>query len=326
MGHGVLSSVAIVLALIGSTTGEARSQDHRGHAGHLPASSDSASSTEARAHQIAAVRRATAKYQAVREAQRDGFKRFAGGEAALVGEHWFRPDLVDAPLDLSRPSTLMYATLGGERRLIGVAYTAYQRPGTPMPEGFAGTDDHWHVHDIPELARALTEDRPLLRWLVNRRIERGRIGPGEGRTQLVMVHAWLWLDNPDGMFALHHRAVPYLQAGLPAEWAALPGADEDAARGLALLGEGECAREVRVIDRVARLSPTQAASLRQSCTAAAAQVREARMSVAISSSDAAAELNTRTGAAWRSYIAARDSTLTTEQRERLARVVATHEH
>ena len=324
MRHEAPSSFAIALALLTSASLEVRSQDHRGHAGHHPppASSD----TEALAHQIAAVRRATAKYQEVREAQREGFKRFAGGEAALVGEHWFRPDLVDAPLDLARPSTLMYATIGGERRLIGVAYTVHQGPGEELPDGFAGTDDAWHVHDIPELARVLTEDRPVLRWLVDRRIERGRIGPGDGRTQLVMVHAWLWLDNPDGMFALHHRAVPYLQAGLPAEWAALPGAGEDAARGLALLGEGECAREVTVTDRVARLSLRQEAALRDACSAAAEEVREARIAVAISSSTAASELNAKTGAAWRAYGAARDSTLTAEQRERLRSIVATHEH
>lgn len=182
------------------------------------------------AQQIARVREATARYQDVGEARRDGFVLFAGGEAPLMGEHWYRKDRVKDSLDLTRPSTLQYAMIGGERRLVGVAYTVYQRPGDPLPEGFAGDADHWHVHDIPTLARAMSARSPVLRWLVDRRIENDRIGAGDGRTQLVMVHAWIWLDNPDGLFALRHRALPYLETALPAEWAALPDATEDAAR------------------------------------------------------------------------------------------------
>ena len=326
MRNGTTLSLTMAVAALTAISGPGEAQDHRAHAGHDPAPHHEAGEAEALARQIAAVRKATAKYQEIREAQRDGFRRFAGGEAPLVGEHWYRRDLVDAPLDLSRPSTLMYATLAGERRLIGVAYTVYQRPGDEVPEGFAGADDVWHVHDIPELARVLTEDRPVLRWLVGRRIDRGRVGPGDGRTQLVMVHAWLWLDNPDGMFGLHHRALPYLQAGLPAEWAAAPGGDEAAARGVALLDGGACTREVRVMDRIARLSFRQEDALRDACSSASERVRNARAAVAIASSAAATGFNTETGKAWRSFIAARDSVLTAEQRRRLESVVATHDH
>ena len=326
MRHGRPKALLLALAALASVAAPGQAQEHRGHAGHDTASHSGGAEVEALARQIAAVRKATVKYQEIREAQRDGFRRFAGGEAPLVGEHWYRRDLVDAPLDLARPSTLMYATIGGERRLIGVAYTVYQRPGEALPEGFAGADDAWHVHDIPELARVLTEDRPVLGWLVGRRIDRGRVGPGDGRTQLVMVHAWLWLDNPDGMFGMHHRALPYLQAGLPAEWADARGGNEAAARGLALLDSRACTREVKGTDRIARLSLRQQAALRDACASAAGRVRDARADVAIASAPAAARLNAETAEAWRSFVAARDAELTAEQRRRLESVMATHDH
>lgn len=283
---------------------------------------------EALAREIAAVRELTAAYQDVEEARRDGFVLFAGGEAPLMGEHWYRKDRVKDSLDLTRPSTLQYATIGGERRLVGVAYTVYQRPGEPLPEGFAGSDDHWHVHDIPMLARAVARGRPLLNWLVNRRIDNGGIGAGDGRTQLVMVHAWIWLDNPDGMFALRHRALPYLQSGLPAEWAALPDATEDAARGLRLLDARACPREIRLTDRLADISRAQTRALRAGCGAAAEQMRAARDAVPASlpepgDAETPRTLNAAAAAAWRAWLTVRDETLSAEQ---LARLKAIAEH
>jgi hypothetical protein len=280
------------------------------------------------AQQIAAVREATARYQDVEEARRDGFVLFAGGEAPLMGEHWYRKDRVKDSLALARPSTLQYATIGGERRLVGVAYTVYQRPDEPLPEGFAGDADHWHVHDIPMLARAVSARSPVLRWLVNRRIEHDRIGAGDGRTQLVMVHAWIWLDNPDGMFALRHRALPYLKAGLPAEWAALPDATAEAARGLMLLDSRTCMREIRIADRLTDLSLAQSHALREGCRMATESVDSAREQVpAELPEDAEAQeqigrtVNGAAAAAWRAWIDVRNATLTAEQLEHYRAIV-----
>src|SRR5687767_6426868 len=64
--------------------------------------------------QVAAVRSATERYRDFANAQRDGYKLF-GKEGPLMGEHWYRADIVKAPLDLKRPSTLQYATINGKR-------------------------------------------------------------------------------------------------------------------------------------------------------------------------------------------------------------------
>ncbi|MGH7461297.1 MAG: hypothetical protein ACREMA_09750, partial [Longimicrobiales bacterium] len=262
--------------------------------------------------QINAARRATERYREHANAVSDGYRLF-GAEGPLMGEHWYHPDLVRKPLDLEHPATLQYALIDGRRTLVGVAYNTYQKPGQPLPDGFAGTTDHWHVHDMPKLARALVADRPLLRRIVDRRVERGELGAGDFRSQLVMVHAWIWSDNPAGMFAQQHRALPYLRAGLPSAWAGR--ADLNAAQGVALLREG-CAQEIGRLDRLARLSAEQQKSFKSACDTAASKVRAAAAHV----SDADA-LNTVAAGAWKTFSQQRDGLLTSDQKRRLAAVV-----
>ena len=302
--HAIIGAAAAVLIACGPALAQGHDHGHdAGEAGH---------SAELHA-QLEAVRAATARYRDHAAALRDGYRLF-GTEGALMGEHWYREDLVGLPLDLARPSTLQYADVGGRRVLVGVAYTVYHRPGEPVPEGFAGSDDHWHTHDVAKLAQAIVADRPLLRWVVSRRLERGRVGPnGDGRNLLTMVHAWVWLSNPDGVFAQQHRALPYLRAGLPAEWAA--GAGEASALGVALLAEDGCAEDVRRTDRVARLDAGQERALREACARSAGHVR-----AALARSRDARTVNGTAATAWEAYEDARARVLTRRQQERMAEV------
>jgi hypothetical protein len=264
--------------------------------------------------QIEEVRQATARYRNHAVAREDGYRLF-GSEGALMGEHWYRSDLVREPLDLDRPSTLQYATIANERRLVGVAYTTYRRPADPMPEGFAGPDDHWHVHDVVKLARAISEGRPLVRWLTENRITRGKLGGGDGRTHLTMVHAWIWLENPDGMFANDHPVLPYLRAGLPESWAEK--GRLDAARGLALAAKDGCASEIKRINALAQLERAQRRAIGERCDAAAGEVRAALERP----ERTAAGVNHTSERAWRAFVEAKDSLLTSDQKRRLASIV-----
>jgi hypothetical protein len=263
------------------------------------------------ARQIDAVRRATARYRDHAAAVRDGYRLF-GGESPLMGEHWYRKDLVGRPLDLEHPSTLQYATIGGQKVLVGVAYTVYRRPGDPVPEGFAGSSDHWHTHDIVHLAETATEDRPFVHWLVERRIRQGKLGP-DGRTLLTMVHAWIWQPNPDGMFAMQHRGLPYLRAGLPAAWAA--SGDTASAQGVELLVPTACRDEVARTAKLARTDAAQDRALTSACEQQAAQVR-----AAVARHDGAAETNAA-ARAWSGYLVARDRILRPDQLARLRRIL-----
>lgn len=278
---------------------------------HAHQTAPAASASPALEAEVEAVRRATERYRDIEVARREGYRLF-GMEGPLVGEHWYLPDAVRRPLDLARPSTLQYATVEGRKVLVGVAYTYYRRPGEPVPDGFAGAGDVWHTHDITRLARAATAERPVLRAIVERRIRRGRVGAGDGRTLLTMVHAWVWSQNPDGMFAGQHRGLPYLRAGLPASHAT--GASEAAAMGVSLLPADGCADEVRRTDRLAGLSRTQSRDLRRACDRQAEMVRASRRAPA-------AALNGAAERAWTAYLAERDRILRSEQRQRMQRVM-----
>ncbi len=258
--------------------------------------------------QLEQVRHHTARYRDHRTAVLEGFRRF-GDEAPLVGEHWYHPDRVRRPLDLERPSTLLYARIRGRMELVGVAFTVYRRPGDPMPEGFAGDLDHWHVHDMEKIARTLAEGRPVLQRIVDERIRRGRFGGGDGRTLLTMTHAWVWLPNPDGVFAHYNRALPYLKAGLPASYA--QGGSLDAAWGVALLMNA-CAHDLKRLRVTARIDAGQMRALREACAAARAQVWESLKAQA-----GPGILNVTAERAWRMYTRVRDRILTEDQKSRL---------
>jgi hypothetical protein len=279
------------------------------HHVHTPAATAPPELTQ----QIDVVRRALERYRDHAHAVADGYVLF-GEEGPLTGEHWYRKDLVLEPFQLERPSTLQYASINGRRQLVGVAYTVYRRPGEALPEGFAGSSDVWHIHDVTRIGRALTQDRPLLRWLVDRRVRNGKAGGGDGKTELTMIHAWLWLENPDGMFALQHRALPYLRAGLPAEFAAT--GDPAAAWGLSLSNDGGCTVELRRIDVLAKLSKTQKRELTAACAHAEDQVRRA-----LSGPRTSEAVNSAASTAWTEYEKAKDSLLTTEQKASLASIL-----
>lgn len=311
---------AAALSLLGARAAVGQ-HDHahmdHAHAGHeaRPAAATAAERAEL-TRQAEAVRRATERYRDFENAKRDGYARF-GGEAPLMGEHWYRKGVKEppegTPLDLEHPGTLQYAVIDGRRVLVGVAFSTRLRPGEPLPEGFAGPDDHWHQHDLVKAVSAGTEDRPVLRWLANRWIEGAR-KKGDDRSMLTMAHAWVWLDNPDGLFAMHHRVVPYLKAGLPASYAA--GASEAAARGLDLATDGGCKRALEGELWMAHASRAQRRALFDACKAAARQVR----STLEAPSASAQAVNATAESAWEGVERARRATYTERQLERIGSV------
>lgn len=121
------------------------------------------------AQQLAEVRRATARYHDVGQAERDGY-RVGSGCVAHMGYHYVRSVASDAgELDVLAPNILVYAPRGdGRLRLVAVEYASWQ-PASLFGRAFDA--------------------------------------PGAGGPPFHTLHAWVWQGNPDGTFAAHNPNV-----------------------------------------------------------------------------------------------------------------------
>lgn len=268
--------------------------------------------------QLHALTEAIDPYRDFETARREGWKKF-GGDEPLMGEHWHHPEGPDyvgsrPDLDFTRPSNLMYTEIGGEKVLTGVTFNVRLRDGEAMPEGFAGRADKWHAHDMLRAINAALEERPILRWLANSWIEDNYLSKGDDRGRIAMVHVWLGVPNPDGVFADHNRTLPYLKLGLPL--AHSQGASMEAAHGLSLATKNGCAEQVDGRLWIANAKRKASRAIKGACDAAARQVRAAL------GADKAT-LNRTAETAWRAFDASWNANLTPVQR---ARIDAMSEH
>ena len=117
---------------------------------------------------------------------------------------------------------------------VALAYVVRQKPGDPLPQGFSGGRDIWHVHDGDRILSAVQETRPVIGSMIDRFLTQ-RIIHNDGHTQLSMVHLWL-IPTPKGRFASHNPRLAYLDLGLPPDRAD----DMSIARGLALARREGC--------------------------------------------------------------------------------------
>ncbi|MGH7524264.1 MAG: hypothetical protein ACREK8_08160 [Gemmatimonadales bacterium] len=134
--------------------------------------------------QIAEARRVAAAFDTPEKARAAGYNpRF--GDVPLQGEHFSNRQLVlTGTFDLEHPPILMFAPIGGEQKLVGVAYAYEVKEGEATPDGFDGAA-MWHEHPALSL-------------------------PGK---RLVMTHVW-FIESPNGPFAHDNLALPFLERGI----------------------------------------------------------------------------------------------------------------
>lgn len=137
------------------------------------------------ANELAEARRATAKYHDVEEAKKDGFQVLGGcisNATGAVGFHYVNFDnVVDREILPHKPEILIYnPDPSGRLQLVALEY--FKRD---VDQDLTTNDD------MPELF-----GEPF-------------VGPIPGQTPDQPIHyemhAWLWRDNPDGMFAHFNR-------------------------------------------------------------------------------------------------------------------------
>lgn len=174
----VAHSVVIVLVVVGTTIGCSNSQPatpsqstatvQSGRSGAVSASKSDESLSADTLAELARARNATAKYHDVAVAVADGYVQRGYGPGE--GFHFVNAGLMDCTFDLEHPEVLLYIPSGEGLRLVGVEYSVPNTCTATAPEGFTGDADEWE-------------------------------GPNaEGRPMWALI-AWLWLGNPNGVFA-----------------------------------------------------------------------------------------------------------------------------
>lgn len=171
------------------------------------------------------VARARAGTEAFRhpEAARAAGYRPVGPDFPGMGRHWIHTALILRSIpDPAQPPVLEYAELNGTLTLVGVAYAVLVKDGA-VPWSLPVPAEAWHFH------QGTVEEESFLRS------HAGVMGHTMPGPSLAVVHAWIWLDNPDGLLATDNWALPYARLGLTIP----PHASRPAARALALAaGDG----------------------------------------------------------------------------------------
>ena len=180
---------------------------------------------------LAEARRASERYRDQANAVADGY-RAIGPDFPSMGVHWVSIALVaQDTLDPHHPQILEYAPIAGRPTLVGVAWALPLSEGRRVPD-FPAEPHAWHYHSgsVDEESFVASHGDPAHH-------------PPSGPT-VAVLHAWVWLDNPDGPFATDNWALPWARLGLTRPAAA----SRDASRMVALAGGSE--RYFRVLFRV----------------------------------------------------------------------------
>lgn len=128
--------------------------------------------------ELAQLRTATEAFASFEAAMAAGYTVRATDHWTGMGIHYLNPDLLDDTFEPAKPEILMYVEQpGGTMEFVGVEYAVpvdLDNPA-PAPEGFTGDADAWVINE---------------------------------QFSLWTLHAWVVLDNPDGIFASHNPRVP----------------------------------------------------------------------------------------------------------------------
>jgi hypothetical protein len=93
--------------------------------------------------QMAQARTVVAKYPTVKDAEAAGY-RMSTVYVPCIGAHYTNYGLI-TKFDPAAPSELLYDGTKPDSKIVGLSYLVFHRGG--QPDGFAGSNDHWHQHN-----------------------------------------------------------------------------------------------------------------------------------------------------------------------------------
>ena len=153
--------------------------------------------------QLDAVREASDKYGDVASALADGYIR-QSNDVPNMGAHFTSVKrTTDGVFNPSEPEMLLYSKdESGEWNLTGTAFTLpIQQFGEDHPEAFDGPLDNWHVHYSLCTGSRVTSRSSTAEEC---KAAGGLWAPTFGW----MIHAWVVVDNPLGVFSMWNPNVP----------------------------------------------------------------------------------------------------------------------
>lgn len=147
------------------------------------------------------IRLATDKFKDPKNAQAAGY-RSLGPDMPNMGVHWINTGIaVQRSIDFERPSTLTYLPVNGALQLTGVAYTSPVKTGETAPVlPIESMTWHYHSGSLEKEAHGIHAEH----------MQRAQTA----EMNLAMLHAWVWSDNPDGIFSADNWALSYYRFGL----------------------------------------------------------------------------------------------------------------
>ena len=173
---------------------------------------------------------ATERYRDQSAAIADGYRRI-GPDFPSMGEHWLSVSLAVHPeVDPLHPPILEYVSVAGKPVLAGVAYTQLVRdalPQVPIPAPAAA----WHFH------QGSVDEESFVLSHAAAQLAAGDSTPPEG-PRIGVLHAWLWLENPAGLFATDNWSLPWRRIGISRPGWVGAAAPADLAAALAAGGAG----------------------------------------------------------------------------------------
>jgi hypothetical protein len=151
--------------------------------------------------QVAEADAAAARYPTVRTALAAGYEKVTG-YLPCVAAHYFKRAALRSPFEPAEPEVLLFGGTAPDSRIVGLSYLELGNPATE-PEGFAGTNDHWHVHPSFCLREGLILDPAVPIGAEECAAAAGRHQPAGN---LWMLHMWNvpgW-DSRWGLFSAEH--------------------------------------------------------------------------------------------------------------------------
>jgi hypothetical protein len=165
----------------------------------LTLQAQAADSSAARAERfVAEARKATERFKDISVAVSESYLK-VGPDFPAMGEHWVNSELImRSELNPARPAILTYATIDGKPTLTGAVYALALRPGEQPPQLPGNVQWHDHVGTIDEESLLFGHD----------------MHAASDELRLVVMHAWIWVGNPDGMFVTDNWALPLARLGV----------------------------------------------------------------------------------------------------------------